>query len=397
MGRLLVAIALIAACRSGHTKRKDAGREPASAVSGDARAASAVPAMPRSDDGAAALVGLDQEIARAKSHRDLVPLLLGRAAIRGQLEDYVRALAESAAYIAEAPDSEMAWQLRAHVLLRVHEFTEAKHAIAEYGKHVHPSMLADLQTTLDDATGAADKALAARGEAAKTAPNAQTLTVYAATLAQAGRTQEALALLPQATATIRTNTPQFIGWFLFQWGRVHELDGQMAVARDFYRASFARLPGSVETVEHLAGTLAATGEPAAAKTLATAALAENRHPALLALAGKTDEAAAEWERYVKALPEAFSDHAARFYLGAGTNPTRALELARENLANRDTLAARALVVEAALAAGDPAGACKVVDPLLAGGTKADRFTAWKALGACGRKADAEKLGHELGI
>jgi hypothetical protein len=184
---------------------------------------------------------------------------------------------------------------------------------------------------------------------------------------------------------------------LFQWGRVHELDGQMAVARDFYRASFARLPGSVETVEHLAGALTATGDAAAANTLATAALAQNRHPALLALAGDVDEATREWERYVKALPEAFSDHAARFYLAAGKNPKRALELARANLANRDTLQARALVVEAALAAGDPTAACAVVDPLLNAGTRADRFTAWKALGTCGRKADADRLGRELGI
>lgn len=396
MIRLLVAIALLAACRSERTLRKDAGPVPASRVS-DVRT-SLVPAMPRTDDGATAARALDREIEILAADKwRLIPLLLERAALRGDVEDYERALRESAAFVAAGPDNETALRLRAQTLLRVHRFADAKVTIAELAKHVHPSTLVDMQASLDDATGAADKALAARAQAAKDAPSPQTLTLYAATLAAAGRTDEALALLPDATKDVRTNTPQFVGWLLFQWGRIYEQRGEMVAARDFYRESFARMPGSVETVEHLAGTLIATGDSVAAKTLATAALAENRHPTLFALAGNVDEAAKEWERYVKALPEAFSDHAARFYLAAGKNPKRALELARANFGYRDTHASRALLVEAALAAGDPAGACAVVEPFLTAGTKAERFTAWKALGACGRTDEAETLGHELGI
>ena len=71
-------------------------------------------------------------------------------------------------------------------------------------------------------------------------------------------------------------------------------------------------------------------------------------------------------------------------------------LARANLANRDTWEARALVVEAAIAAGDGKAACEVVDPLLAA-SRAHQFFAWRALSMCGRKADADRLATVLGI
>ncbi len=133
------------------------------------------------------------------------------------------------------------------------------------------------------------------------------------------------------------------------------------------------------------------------------ALAGEHHPALLALAaqlglGTVEAARAEWERYVTALPAAFSDHAARFFLGVGHDPRRALVLAQANLANRDTPEARELVVQAALAAGDTAQrrarppARSRTSPL-----RAQRFAAWQAFGRCGRAADANRLAKDLGI
>jgi hypothetical protein len=182
---------------------------------------------------------------------------------------------------------------------------------------------------------------------------------------------------------------------LFQWGRLYELDGKPAEARPFFEEAHRRLPGSLEATVHLAQAMIATGDDKPAHTLVDAALADNRHPELLAF-DHPDEAQREWERYVAALPEAFSDHAARFYLTR--DPARALVLARTNLANRDTPEARALVAEAALAAGDAASACAVVDPLIAGpAPRAQRFVAWRALSKCGRGPEAERLAHDLGI
>lgn len=379
----LVALALLAACRGGHKVRKDAGHPsdaPASRVS-------VVPKLPFSDDGVEDLKRIDAELASAKGTKR-VELLLQRAAIRGELSDYTAALAESAEVVKTSPDDPTAWKLRVDALSRVHKFKEARAALVEYDKHIHPSFLVEPQASIDDGEGNTDAALAAR---ATLGDDPAHVTVYAGTLAEVGRYDEALALMPKALTNLRFTTPAFVNWLLFQWGRVYEQKGELAAARDFYLEAHRRLPGSVETLEHLALTLIATGEPERAKALVVG----QTHPSLLAIAG--DPAAADaWERYVAALPEAFADHAARFYLP--TKPARALELARVDFANRPArLASRALVVEAALAAGDAASACAVVEPLVEAPLRAHRFLAWKALSACDHKAEADRLAAELGI
>lgn len=383
MRNLLVAIALLVACRGERPARKDAGRHhdaPASRVS-------AVPKLPITEDGTRELRALDTLI-DSKTGTERVGLLLERARIRGQLDDYTAALAESAQLVKSSPSDDVAWKLRVDALSRVHKFEEAEAALAQLGKLVHPSLVVEPRIAIDEGLGDIDAALAAR---AKLGEDPLHLTLYAATLAQLGRYDEALALLPKATTNVRLNTPYFINWLLFQWGRIYEQKGELAIARDFYLEAHARLPGAVETIEHLALTLQATGDAARAKAL----VAGQNHPSLLAIAGDP-RAAAEWDRYVAALPEAFADHAARFYLP--TNPKRALELARIDFANRPKrLASRALVVEAALAAGAADDACEHVEPLVRAPLKAQRFLAWKALSACGRKADADRLAAELGI
>lgn len=400
MKELVVAALLLAACRGDRapSARKDADRDRSASL------VSAVPTLPRTEDGVAELRALDRRIERhASDDAVVIPLLLDRAAIRGRLEDYQRAMRDSAAFVEAAPRDATAWQLRVQVLLRVHDFAGARTALDTLAKLTYPTVLVELETVLADATGDHERALVSREQLAKELPSAQRLTLWAATLAQAGRFDEAIALVPKAAAAVRDNPPQLIAWLLFQWGRIYELKGELATARELFAAAHARLPGYVEATAHLAQAQLGTGNTGAAKQLVDAALVENRHPELLALAVQlgrdelADEARTEWERYVKALPLAFADHAARFYLGVGRDPKRALELARINHRNRDTRDARALVVEAALAANDTAAACAVVDPLVTGGTRAQRFIAWQALSRCGRTSDAERLGRTLGI
>jgi tetratricopeptide (TPR) repeat protein len=468
MKSVLIAVALLAACRGSkaHRAKDDAGpRGSASAVS----ARPVVPKLPRTEDGATALRRLDREIELAA---DSVPASIARhlerASITGQLDDYTQALAGSEMLVKSSPDAEETWRLRVMALLRVHRFADARVALKKLATFVHPSKLVEHEITLVEASGDTERALAMRAELAKQAPNAQNLTVWAAALAQAGRADEAIAIIPKAAAAVRDNPTPLIAWLLFQWGRCYELKGELATAREFFAAAHERLPGYLEATTHLAQTMIATGDRAGASRLVDEALgaplatsgedgptamskdggaparssdggpttassdsgtparssdrgpmaassdsgtpatsrdgrahANHRHPELLALAAEldhpelADEARAEWERYVAALPLAFSDHAARFYLKR--DPARALELARLNHENRDTPEARALVVEAALAAGDPKAACAVVEPLVKTGTHAQRFLAWQALSRCGREADAERLGRELGI
>ena len=404
MKALIVATLLVGACRGEH---HDAGRVPASAVSGSGSAAPAspsqVPKVPFTDDGVAELRGLDQRIAlHANEPQQELKLLLERGSYRGRLEDFQQAVAIAAKLVAASP-SPSSWKLEVRALSAVHRFADARAALEHVKAAARdPSEWQDLEASIDEATGNFARSGPVREAATQGFPNAGKLTQWAASLAAQGRTQDAIALIPKAAAAIHNNPPGFIAWLLFQWGRIYELDGQTAIARDFFAQAHAKLPGYLEATAHLAQALAATGDRDAARKLVDEALADNRHPELLGLAVQlghpelTDEAKREWERYVAALPLAFSDHAARFYLTV--DPARALVLAKANLANRDTPEARALVGEAALAAGDPAAACEAVAPLVdAKAPKAQRFIAWRALTKCGRAQEAERLARDLGI
>jgi len=397
MTRWLVAVALLAACRGSEHRiaKRDAGSAPALHVS--------VPTLPLSPDGVAELRNLDKriELYRDKPER-LLAHLMERAWIRGHLEDYQRALDISAALVEHEPDNADAWLARVQALSHVHEFQNARKALQRVAA-LQPTAITEPDLAIAEGMGERERALAGRQELAKLLPNPQNLTLLAADLAALGRFDEAIALIPRAAAAIRHNPPQLIAWLLFQWGRIYEQKGELAAARAFYTEAHARLPGYVEATSHLAQTMKATGDSAGARSLVEAALVDNRHPELLALAAELGhpelaaEAQREWERYVAALPLAFSDHVARFYLGVGRDAPRAFSLARINHANRDTHEARALYVETALAANDPMAACVVATPLASSGVRAHRFLAWKALSRCGRRAEADRLATELGI
>jgi tetratricopeptide (TPR) repeat protein len=392
----LVAVALLSACRG------DARSDSSPPSHRGSAAKSLVPYLPPSDDGNGVLRGLDQRIA---VHRREPPVLLGllleRASFLGRVEDYQQALAISDELIAKAPDDPETVAARVSVLSRVHRFADARAALDKLKPRVEAQ---DLETSLDEATGALERSAPAREARAKAWPNPTHLVQYAISLALLGKLDDALATMKRAAAAIHDNATELIAWLVFQWGRIYEQKGEPAAARELFAVAHQRMPRYLEATVHLARAMIATGDRAGAAALADEALRVDQHPELYALVGElsrpalVDTARAEWERYVAALPEAFADHAARFYLGVGKDPKRALELARRNLANRDTREARALFVEAALAAKDARAACDAADKLVVPeALRAQRFVAWRAFAACGRDADAQRLARELGI
>lgn len=323
-----------------------------------------------------------------------IELLLQRASLHGRLEDYVEALARSKAWVEAEPNNAAAWAQRGSALARVHQFAAAREAIATCKRLARdPAIWEGLDATIAEATGDLASSGSFREHQATAYPNASTLALWAGHLAIAGRIPEALAVMPRAAAAIRDNPASLLNWILFQWGRIYDLAGEPANARAFYAAAYERLP-TLETTVHLAQTMLATGgDPSA---LVARAL-RDPNPELYALAGKPADARREWERYLAAFPEAFADHAARFYLDqtkrGGADPQRALELAKLDFANRPTLASRTLVIEASLAAKAPA--CELVEPLEHSQLRPQLFIAWRALTACGR--DASPLAKQLGI
>jgi len=400
MRQLVVAVALLAACRGDHSSPRDRAGSAAAP-------APLVPHIFASDDGVASLVNLDRKIEILERRDDdpeqLIGLLGVRAAFRGRLDDYVEADKRSAAWVARAPDDVRAWKARTRALTAIHEFAAAREALSHVKKLTRDdSDWLDLEVTIDEASGPRERALAARTAGARRFPNAKSIVLYAANLAFEGKLDAALEQMPIAAAKLRDNSAETMAWLYFQWGRVYEQKGDYASTRAFYEEAHRRLPGYVEANAHLAQTMLLTGDTAGAKRVVSEALASDRNAALLELAaqlgiGTVDAARTEWERYLAALPKAFSDHAARFYLAGGKDPKRALTLAQANLANRDVPEARELVVQAALAAGDIATACDAAGPLADAPLRAHRFTAWQAFSRCGRSADAARLAKDLGI
>lgn len=401
----VVAVALAVGCRGDHPKPATRIREDAAPTTqvGAASSRFGVPRLPPSADGSKELAVIDGEIARLRSdplgQAQLIDLLLARAAVTQQLEDYVEAVERTGAWVADQPANPTAWSRRVQALSRVHRFADAAAALARLQPLTHdPSEWKGLAATLDEATGHPEAAQAYREASVSYGPDPMMATMLAANLGLRGKLDEAIAMVPGIAAQVHDNGPIGLAWLLFQWGRLYELAGKPALARELFAEAHARLPGYVEATVHLAAAMSATGQDPT-KTIEAAMAAAplpGAHPELLALAGRTADARLAWERYLAALPEAFSDHAARFFLGPGADPQRALTLARANLANRPTHEAQELVALAALAAGDPVVACSVADQLVLG-LRAQQFTAWRALVACGRTADAEALAKTLGI
>lgn len=401
MQRLVVAAVLLAGCRGDRDRAAPPSPPTTSPSTGSASAAN-LPKLPSSPDGAAELRAIDADLARLRrdpaSRASFVNLLIGRAGVTQTPEDFVEAVELTGAWVKDAPGDLAAWKARTQALSRVHRFTEARAALAQVKKLASPGEWEPLGATIDEATGHPELAAPVRAQWARTLPRPEVITLLGVNLALRGKLAEAIALIPEAVTAAHDNSPVNLAWLYFQWGRFYEQSGQLAMARDLFAEAHRRMPGYVEATVHLAQTTSATGQDPTA--LVAEAVAANPHPELLALAGKTAEAKAAWERYVTALPEAFSDHAARFYLGPGADPARALALAQANLANRDTPEARSLAAEAALAKGDPGEACRVVEPLLdpaRGALRAQQFIAWRALSACGRKSDADRVAASLGI
>jgi tetratricopeptide (TPR) repeat protein len=402
----IIVIALLAACGGGRKSRVEKHDDQPTGRSA-VPSTSLVPSLPPSEDPARALSRIDGEVA-LYVERDNLPnaigALLTRTEVRGRLEDYQQALALSERYVKEAkgPSVTDAWRARTRVLTRVHRFADARAAL-EYVKKgsLNETEWRDLAAAIDEASGHLDKSAPVRETIATEWGSPTNLVALAGSLSLQGKLDEALAVMPKAAANVRDNSPQLLAYLLFQWGRLYELKGEPASAKELFAAARARLP-TLENTVHLAQAMVATGDTDGARKVVADELATNRHPDVLALAGQlekdqalTDEARREWDRYVAALPEAFSDHAARFYLKV--DPAHALELAKANLKNRDTLEARELAVGAAIEAKQPKVACELVGALVGSPIRAQKFTAWRAATACGHTADADRLAGELGI
>jgi tetratricopeptide (TPR) repeat protein len=144
-----------------------------------------------------------------------------------------------------------------------------------------------------------------------------------------------------------------------------EQGGDAARGAVFYEEALRLLPDYAAAGIHLAELDLARGDEASAQARLTRVVQNADEPEALALLGDIHlrqgrtslgrgEIARAKQRYEALLarhPQAFADHAAEFYLGAGRDPQRAWTLAQANLRERPTRRAHLLAIRAAEALG----------------------------------------------
>lgn len=379
--------------------------------------------IPTVDSGADDFLSLSSRIDDARARLDkratdqltrqrLISLLLARAQIAGNPVDHRELRGLSNAWLALSPTDPHAHLAAAEVNARQHLFAAADHSLDRaHALGANPSATSRVRASLALARGEIDAVLPkARAAAAKT-PSATTLGDLAVAELEAGSYDQAITTLHAALGAINDVAPFPVAWLCFQIGRAHELRGAFAVARDAFAKAVEIYPAYSDARTHMIDAIAATGDRRAAAVLA-AALAHDTgladHLALCAnLCGELDpdlavrSAAAARSAYDELLTDlgpAYGDHAARFFLGAGADPSRALALALDNLSRRRSTSAIELALEAALLAQEQTKACGLAtDHVTVASQRRLQFLAWRAYTACGDPSRAATLGKSLGL
>lgn len=364
---------------------------PPSAVGGAGADAAARPPPPRTTDGAIALHNFEATLAEAERRltaqptsperlRDLVDLRMMRAQFLGVLADYDKALELADQWVKAAPEDAQAYLKRASVRGRLHRFDEALADLAQAERRgVKGLALDEPRAAILQATGRASEALRLHRAAAEARPALETLAGLAGLMAEEGKFEDAEKLYAQARAAYRDVSPFPVAWLEFQEGLLWEAAGNLERAGQSWAAAHARLPAYTAAATHLAEVEAAAGRKDKAIALLRPAVERSDDPEYLAQlagllrdTGKQAEAEqllararAGFEHWTARHPLAFSDHAARFWLGLGADPQKALALAETNLVARRSVDALELYSEAVKAADAKAQGCKTVRGLLA--------------------------------
>jgi len=271
----------------------------------------------------------------------------------GNLEALDR-LKELAAEFALVDNSFRAALVRAEVASMVHHFAEARDHLARAASMGGPKEEIDRQTlSIDQACGVhLDALLAERHRIAAVSGRLEDLVPLGALLADLERFAEADVVYRQAFYSYADVSPFPLAWVCFQlgmlWGELVALpDANLAAT--WYRRAITYLPGYVKARVHLAEIYTSQDQTADAEAILLPALSSRdpevrwRLADVFASQKRLEEAETQlnaarcgFEELLEKYPLAFADHAAEFYANSGSDPRRALELARANVANRPT-------------------------------------------------------------
>jgi len=360
-------------------------------------------------DSRIAVANLDAQIqehekahARAPEAQQFTATLVGflktRAQYSGRLSDYDRALELAEEAVDRAPRNGSSLVLRAGVRSALHQFSAALADLDRASELGADESAEPLRATIIQAQGRLPEALQRWRALARSSPQISVQGSLAVAEGESGNRVEAERLFSTAIQSYRDVSPFPLAWIEFQQGLMWERAGELGKARIHYESARRYLPQYAPATGHLAMLLSLKGDAAKAAELLRPLADFSEDPEYAAqlatvlvqlgdfkgAARYRDSAAERYDLLLGRHPEAFADHAARFWLGI--DPMKALRLATQNLANRKTQDAFDLAISAALAAKDSSAACELAE----GATRLPRpapridFLVRRAFQSCGR-------------
>ena len=313
----------------------------------------------------AQIAGLQPEAALCRAPVDervrLIDLLALRGSILGTIADYERAQELADRLVHVAITAAPAFLARAQARAVFHRFADALEDL-EVAERLGAD--ADVvnreRAAVFQGLGRYEEAFAIREEAAHRSPSFESLGALTTLHAERGDTERAVRLHAESVRRYRGISPLPLATLNFQLGVMWMREGDFDRARDQLTAARRYVAAYVPAQGHLAEVEAELGDAESAVALLYPLATTSDDPdyagqlaRILADAGSTEEsrywrqhAAQRYDELIALHPQAFADHAADFWLGAGAEPEKALRLAHMNFAIRKTPRARALLSRA---------------------------------------------------
>jgi tetratricopeptide (TPR) repeat protein len=282
-----------------------------------------------------------------------------RGDLLGRIADHDRAERVATEAVPLSPDAASALYVQARLAARFHRFAEADALLDRAVEAGYQSDEIDTErASLLQATGRYREALVLREKLATDDPAIHTVGALASLLAEMDEWERAEACYATALDSDNGVSPIPCGQLLFEWGVSAMRRGDLDRSEEILAQLDTILPQHVPGRAHRAEVALARGQMDLAESLIKPLLSISDDPEYCATYAEilVQRAAAGYNILLARRPEAYSDHAAAFFMGIGNRPQLAVELAMSNRKFRDTPRSRKLLEQALRNAEQPAHA-----------------------------------------
>lgn len=305
-------------------------------------------------------------LATVSDRAELIELVALRGQILGHISDYEWAEERAVLLTRDEPADGIAFIARARAQSRFHRFTDALADLDQAQQlGASPAVVDPERACVFQAIGRYEPALTIYSETVKRRGDFTSFGALATLHSERGEVATAERLFDKSRSCYRGVSPFPLAQLDFQRGLMWLAQGDLRRAHTWFYTAVRLLPAYAAAEGHMAELEAVLGAPEAAIARLHSLVTSSEDPdyaaslaRILQEVGRVDEAdawsnkaAARYEQLLARHPEAFADHAAEFWLEAGADPHRALELAKLNLDVRQTPRARELLSRAIVATG----------------------------------------------